>query len=587
MQFMNNALVIADIPAKAQVAIEYRVPLTAKRVDFILTGQDVDDRDTAVIVELKQWSDVEMTDKDAVVRTWIGGAVRDQAHPSYQAWTYAALINDYNSSVQDGDIQLAPCAFLHNCNDGNAVNDSRYQEHIERAPTFIKNDTQELAEFLKRHIRSEDRNDILYRIDNGRLRPSKSLADELVSLMGGNREFQLIDDQKIVYENALALSAESHRSGKRRVLIVNGGPGTGKTVVAINLLVELTRRERVAQYVSRNAAPRAVYAAKLAGTMKKNRIGNLFRGSGAYIDATPRGIDALIVDEAHRLNEKSGLYGNLGENQIRELVQASSFSVFFVDDNQRVTLKDIGSANSIREQAELCGAEILEMNLASQFRCNGSDGYLSWVDNALQIRETANTDLDGIDFDFRVCSTPNELRDLVVASNIVNGKSRMVAGYCWNWKGKKDSSIEDVRIPEHDFSAKWNLDKDGGLWIMQPDSITEIGCIHTCQGLELDTVGVIVGPDLIVRDGKVVTDATKRSSQDRSIHGYKGWAKKDPEAARVAADEVIKNTYRTLMTRGMRGCFFYSTDSETNEYFRDMVVAQKSEALSLAAEPDV
>lgn len=402
--------------------------------------------------------------------------------------------------------------------------------------------------------------------------------------MSGNREFELIDDQKIVYENAMALSDNAYETGKRQVLIVRGGPGTGKTVVAINLLVELTKRERVAQYVSRNAAPRAVYAAKLAGTMKKTRVGNLFRGSGAYVDATAKGIDVLIVDEVHRLNEKSGLYGNLGENQIRELVQASGFSVFFVDDHQRVTLKDIGSAKGIQEEAQKCGAETHVLDLASQFRCNGSDGYLAWVDDVLQIRETANTDLNGVDYDFRVCATPNELRDLIIASNTISGRAQMVAGYCWDWKGKKNPDVLDLVIPEHDFAAKWNLDKDGGLWIMQPGSVNEVGCIHTCQGLELEQVGVIIGPDLIVRDGFLVTDASKRSSQDRSIHGYKTWVKKDPEAARSAADEIIKNTYRTLMTRGMHGCFIYCIDPETREYFQAMVGLEASREWQMAAE---
>lgn len=585
MQFMNNALQLAETPDDAHVAIEYRVPLTAKRVDFILTGSDEEARETAVIIELKQWSEVEKTDKDALVRTFVGGGVREQTHPSYQAWTYAALIRDYNSAVQDGDIRLAPCAWLHNCEDGAAINDSAYSEHIARAPTFIRSDTQALADFLKRHVRQGDRTRILYRIDNGRLRPSKSLSNELVSLMAGNREFELIDDQKIVYENALALSHHAHESGKRQVLIVRGGPGTGKTVVAINLLVELTRRERVAQYVSRNAAPRAVYAAKLAGTIKQSRIGNLFRGSGAYVEAPSKGIDALVVDEAHRLNEKSGLYGNLGENQIRELVLASAFSVFFVDDDQRVTFKDIGSGESIRSEAEGCDADVTELELASQFRCNGSDGYLAWIDQALQIRETANIDLDGIDYDFRVCATPNELRDLIRARNTASGRARMVAGFCWDWKGKKDPAIEDVRIPEHNFSARWNLDKDGGLWIMQPDTVEEVGCIHTCQGLEVDYVGVIIGPDFIVRDGLIVTDAAMRSSKDRSIYGYKGWVKREPEAARAAANRVIRNTYRTLMTRGMRGCYLYCTDAETSEYFRTMSSGTGTESWPMVAEP--
>src|SRR5690606_30934180 len=196
-------------------------------------------------------------------------------------------------------------------------------------------------------------------------------------------------------------------------------------------------------------------------------------------------------DEAHRLDEKSGMFQNLGENQIKEIVETARCSVFFVDEDQRVTLKDIGDKTEIRRWAEACGADVHEMALKSQIRCNGSDGYLAWVDNAQQIAETANETLDRIDYDFRVRASPHELRDLIFERNRLANRARLVAGYCWDWKGKKDPRVEDVVIEEHGFAMRWNLDKDGPLWIRMPDSVTEIGCIHTCQGLELDYVGVI------------------------------------------------------------------------------------------------
>jgi uncharacterized protein len=566
--YMNNVLQTANIADDAGVAVEFKIPLTSNRVDFILTGSDGANRDSAIIVELKQWTDVKPTEKDGVVETVVGRGWRDVTHPSYQAWTYAALIRDYNEAVQTDDIRLVPCAYLHNCADGTALKSDFYVQHTDQAPVFIREDVERLAEFIKTHVRQGDRNKILYRIANGRLRPSKNLADHLASLLRGNREFTLIDDQKLVYEHALSLVRRA-AAGRKQVFIVEGGPGTGKSVVAINLLVELTQREKVVHYVTRNAAPRAVYESKLAGTLKKTRITNLFKGSGSYTDCTPNMIDFLVVDEAHRLNEKSGMFKNLGENQIKELIQAAKVCVFFVDEDQRVTTDDIGTAEEIARWAEKLRAEVYSGNLTSQFRCNGSDGYLAWVDHNLQIRPTANETLEGIDFDLQVCDSPDELRDLITEKNGAANKARMVAGYCWNWKGKKDPTVKDVAIPEHGFAMRWNLDKDGGLWILQPDSINEIGCIHTCQGLELDYVGVIIGPDLVVRNGQVVTDFRKRSFQDRSIRGLKTMAKKEPERADEIADRIIKNTYRTLMTRGQKGCYVFCTDRETNEYFKE------------------
>ncbi|MCY4642819.1 MAG: DUF2075 domain-containing protein [Gammaproteobacteria bacterium] len=570
LQYMNNVLTCGEIPDDAGVAIEYRIPQTSKRVDFILSGADQNNRDSVVIVELKQWSKVEKTQKDAIVQTFIGGSQREVTHPSYQAWTYAALIQDFNVEIQEGDILLHPCAYLHNCIDSSVVKSSFYDEHTLKAPVFLKGDVQILADFLKKYVRYGDQSKILYRIEHGKLRPSKNLADHLASLLKGNREFEMIDDQKIVYETALELATRTEDGGKQ-VLLVEGGPGTGKSVVAINLLVEYTKKGLLTHYVSRNAAPRAVYESKLSGTMTKTRITNLFKGSGAYINSLANALDCLIVDEAHRLNAKSGFFHNQGENQIKEIIHAAKFSIFFLDQDQRVTLKDIGERAEIRRHVAAAGAELTELKLESQFRCNGSDGYLSWVNSALQIEETANPMLAGIDYDFRVFDSPNKLREEIFRLNNRNDKSRMVAGYCWDWKGKKHPDVKDVTIPEHGFEMRWNLDKDSSLWIITLGTVSEIGCIHTCQGLELDYVGVVVGEDLVIRNGMVVTDALKRSRQDSSVHGYKSMLKKNPDTAKALADRIIKNTYRTLMTRGQKGCFLFCVDAETNAYFRNFV----------------
>ena len=258
------------------------------------------------------------------------------------------------------------------------------------------------------------------------------------------------------------------------------------------------------------------------------------------------------------------MFSHLGENQVKELISTAKFTVFFLDEDQRVTLKDIGDAEEIRKWAKSESAAVTELELTSQFRCNGSDGYLAWLDNVLQIRETANIDLREANYDFQVIDSPSELRDIIVDKNHARNKARIVAGYCWKWVSKRKPELKDIVIG--DFEATWNLDSDGQAWIIKPESVNEVGCIHTSQGLEVDYIGVIIGPDLIVRNGIVITDATKRASSDKSVHGYKKMLKDEPEQAKQLADAIIKNTYRTLMTRGQKGCYVYSTDPETQEY---------------------
>jgi len=567
---MAKVLRDRDIPDDIGIGVEFGIPQTSKRIDFILSGLSGEEKPNLIIVELKQWSEAGLSGKDGLIFARRGGTgpAQEGAHPCYQAWSYAALLEGFNEAVHEGGVALNPCAYLHNYVRDDVIDNGIYRPYIEMAPLFLKGEEERarLRAFIKRHVRKGDNADLIFRIENGRIRPSKMLADSIAGMLKGNREFVLVDDQKVVFETAIAAAAKA--SAKRKqVVIVRGGPGTGKSVVAVNLLARLTGRGLVSKYVSKNAAPRAVYAAKLVGSERRSVVSNLFVGSGGFIHADADGFDALIVDEAHRLNEKSGLYGNLGENQVKEIIHSAKCAIFFVDDDQIVTLSDIGHAGEIEKWAKRFNAEVTQLELASQFRCNGSDGYLAWLDNTLGIRETANEDFDPGAFDFRVVDSPVELHSLIAERN-ANNKARVVAGYCWDWTSKRDPRAYDISFPEFGYARRWNLNRDGSLWIMAPDSIDEVGCIHTCQGLELDYVGVIIGPDLIARDGGLVTRPAARSRMDRSIRGWKALAKRDPGSIELRVDRIIRNTYRTLMTRGMKGCYVYCTDDATRDYLK-------------------
>lgn len=568
LQFMNNIMLDKGIPDDSNIAIEYKIPGTSFRIDFVISGIDEKEKESVVIVELKQWSKAFKTGKKDVVLVDYGKTNREVPHPSYQAWSYAAQLEDFNTTVQDEQISLRPCAYLHNCETPGDLIDPSYNEYITKAPIFFKSDVEKLASFIKKYIKFGDKNDVLYRIDNGKIRPSKGLADQLASMLKGNQEFVLIDDQKVVYETAIELAKKSSAKNKK-VLIVEGGPGSGKSVVAINLLSKFTELEKVAQYVSKNSAPRKVYEYMLTGSFTKTRISNMFKGSGSFTETDRNDFDILIVDEAHRLNRKSGMFSNKGENQIGEIIKSSLLSVFFIDENQKVTFKDIGSKEEIRNWAKKEKAEVIEMKLESQFRCNGSDAYLAWLDNSLQIRDTANTELDSFDYEFKVFDNPSDMKKEIIQKNKLNNKSRIVAGYCWEWPSKKNGAKYDIEIDS--FKMRWNLEEHGQAWLIHKKSISEAGCIHTSQGLELDYVGVIIGPDLIVRNDEVVTDATQRAKSDQSIKGFKKMLKENEDVALSEADIVIKNTYRTLMTRGMKGCYVYCTDTETREYFKSLL----------------
>ena len=570
LEYMYKVLNDNAILENSGIAIEYNIPQTSKRVDFIISGYGENQSSNVVIIELKQWDKVETVEgQDALVKVYMNGTLCKVVHPSYQAWSYAAMIYDYNQNVQLGNIVLHPCAYMHNYRKNNPekLEQKQYEEYVKDAPVFARGEVLKLREFIKKFIKTGDDEQLLYDIDNGKIKPSKSLQNSIKSMIEGNQEFIMLDEQKVVYEEILETALKCISDQKKRTVIVKGGPGTGKTVVAINLLAKLTNEGLFAQYTSKNSAPRNVYVKKLAGH-KKTSINNMFKGAGAYVDAEDNIVDVIICDEAHRLNDKSGMFHNLGENQIKEIIHASLCSVFFIDESQRVTLSDIGTVSEIMKWANELASEVQEMELISQFRCNGSDGYLAWLDDVLEIRDTANLDMKDIDYDIRIMDSPNEVRNLIIERNKSRNQSRILAGYCWAWlkEGQNNSDVHDIKIG--DFEMSWNLGNTS-TFAIDENSVNEIGCIHTSQGLEFEYAGVIIGDDLRYENGHIVTDFTKRAKTDQSLRGIKKLYQENPEQALKEADEIIKNTYRTLMTRGMKGCYVYCTDKNLAKHLRE------------------
>jgi uncharacterized protein len=561
-----------SVPDNCGIGIEYGIPQSSKRIDLLLSGRDETGRGNLLIVELKQWESARLTDMDGLVRTRFSDGEANTSHPSYQSWSYAELLRSFNETVDQDQVPLQPCAYLHNCQEGGDLLHSFYAHYLSLAPVFLGGDAEriKLRSFIARHVREGDKGELIYRVENGRIRPTRRLIDALQGMMAGKQEFVLVDEQKLVYETALAC-AQSAQQSTKQVVIVEGGPGTGKSVVAVNLLAALNNLGRNVRYVSKNRAPRQVIEHTLAGVLRRTAISNLFSGSDSFYKAKPDDFDTLVVDEVHRLRAKSGIFANKGEHQVSEIIRAARCSIFFIDEDQRVTWQDVGRGEDIAERAREVGATVTMLKLESQFRCSGSDGYLAWLDDALGMRETANSTLDPREYDFRVLDSPQEVRDLIEQRNRVNNRARMVAGYCWDWKSQKQPNEMDVVIPEHGFSMQWNLASDEGLWITAPNSVKQIGCIHTCQGLEVDYIGVIVGPDAAMQDGAVRTVAEKRSRMDKSLHGYKKALAADSNKAREKADAIIRNTYRTLMTRGMKGCYVYCTDKGLAQHFRSRI----------------
>ncbi|MCQ2411326.1 MAG: DUF2075 domain-containing protein [Sphaerochaetaceae bacterium] len=570
---MRNVLDDNDIDDKVELAVEYQIPLTSKRVDFLIAGDDADGKKNIVVVELKQWESCRQTSRQDVVLAYTGGAERAVCHPCYQAYSYAKIIENFNESVSHNHIGIVPCAYLHNYREENRsqIDNDFYKDAITAAPIFLSQDVDRVRYFIKQYVRKKDDEDLLMTIDNGKLKPAKALQDALASMIAGNSEFYLIDEQMVAYETVRKLVEKAVRDAnnplkesQKSVVMVSGGPGTGKSVVAIQLLCNLISHNYSANYVTKNAAPRNVYFEKLKqNKYKLNYIKSLFKASDSFWNAPKDMLDCVIVDEAHRLRKKSSMF--YGENQIKELINASKVSVFFIDEDQKITTKDIGTKDEIRKWAAYHNAKLYEgdeFNLVSQFRCNGSDGYLNFLDDLLGLKPTANKYFD-LDYDLQVFDSPEQMKAALRLKNEINNKARMIAGYCYEWVSEENPMGNDYDIVLKDgFKAKWNF--RNALFAIDPESFDQVGCIHTTQGLEFDWCGIIIGKDLRYENGRVITDKTKEALSDKSS-GIRSC--KDEELA----DKLIRNTYKTLMSRGQKGCYVYCEDEALAEFLRSRI----------------
>ena len=573
LHFMKDVLDDKDISEECEVAIEYNIPQTSKRVDFMIMGNN-GDKDHVVIVELKQWAKVEKVDDNCDHSIMSDLKSHEPvAHPSYQAYSYKCLIRDYCDDAEITEDSLKPCAYLHNLQEKYrpVIEDSIYSEWTNEAPVFLQQDVLKIRNFIKQYIKLKANDgQLLYKIEEGRLRPTKSLQDAIDSMLCGNEEFHMIDEQVVAYDKIMKAIKESHQDNQKHVIIITGGPGTGKSVLAINVLARCIIDLKLnASYITKNMAPRKCYANLLAkGNAKKMiNLQKAIQSPWCLPNTIYNGLDVGIFDEAHRMQKKP--YQYQGNDMLEDAIKAAKVAVFFVDDDQRITVHDKYDVDAIIAYAKRENAIVHRpYELVSQFRCDGSDGYISFLNNLLEIKQTANTRFEFNKLELKIFDDPVQMRNELREKNKINNKSRMIAGYCYDWNVKNKRGDWDIMLP-NGFNAKWNLEKDDH-WAVNPNSFEEIGCIHTCQGMEFDYVGVFIGKDLYYDEASQHVKTNRNAiSKDDKTSGIRLKTTTDEEA-----DKLIRRTYKVLLTRGLKGCYVYCEDLALREYIKSLITKE-------------
>jgi DUF2075 family protein len=546
------------------IILEYQLGNTSQRLDALLTGRSSDQAENAVVIELKQWGATGRSNADGCVETFVGKRVRRVPHPSVQVRQYEQWLSDNHTAFYEDGVGLAGVAWLHNLqyNPTEELFADKHADYLKTNPLFTGDQSDALAAFLNERLSEGDGMPVMAKVLDSKYKPSKKLLDHTAEMVAGQQEFILLDEQFVVFESVLAAAREGFHRTTKAVMLVKGGPGTGKSVIALHLVGRLARENYNAQHATGSKAF-TENIRRIVGT----RARALFAYFNQFGNADPNDIDVLILDEAHRIRETSvSRFTPKSKRtdlpQVDELVNAAKTSVFFIDDLQIVRPNEVGSVNLIKEAAARVGAEIQEFELETQFRCAGSKAFVSWVDHTLGLDETANPIWEGDDaFDFRIVDSVEQLDALIRSKAAeLNTTARLVAGFCWPWSDPLDDGtlVPDVKVGA--WQMPWNARSDAGrladgipqerYWASDPGGINQVGCIYTAQGFEFDYVGVIFGRDLRWDPGSDSWIGDRSESFDSIVKRTKG----------DQFTDLVKRTYRVLLTRGMKGCYVYFMD---------------------------
>jgi DUF2075 family protein len=576
MAWSNSLKAMARVAERAGlhdhgVLVEYQLPLSSKRLDVLFTGHSGAGRPMATVVELKQWDEAQPTNIPEVVLAWVGAGLREVPHPSVQVGQYRRYLLDTHEAFSEGGLGLRASAYLHNFlfDSESELFALRHAAALNSDPLFAADRVDDLSAWLREHLEGGGGAKLLDSVIRGRFKPHKKLLAHTAKMIKGEPTYVLLDEQKVSFNSVLAGVAESHRKANKSVYLIKGGPGTGKSVVALNLVAELSE----AGYSTLHATGSRAFT----GNVRKivgSRSSAQFKYFNSFLGEESNSIDVLICDEAHRIREASHnrftpRAQRTDRPQIDELIDVASVSVFFIDDLQVVRPGEIGSSELIRQASQRAGATLKEYELEAQFRCGGSESFIGWVENTLGLRRTADVLWDGDEeFDFDIVSSVEELRALVESKHADGFTARLVAGFCWPWSqpNRDGTLVEDVVMGG--FSMPWNAKPDAGrlangiprsdFWASDPGGIDQVGCVYTAQGFEFDYVGVIFGKDLVYRFGEGWVGQPE--------HSRDSVVKRAVTSEESDFTELVKQTYRVLVTRGLKGCYVFFEDEETRDF---------------------
>jgi len=562
LNILNNSFLYSSLEDN-KIIIEYELPYSTRRIDVLIFGKNKKGVDSVVLMELKQWSNdyvYNCENEGNVVVDFLGK--KEVPHPCLQVEGYHFDLQDFLRIFQEKpDVELSSCAYCHNYSrhGNNVLLLPKFQKTVESFPLFRKEDVEELGTYLKDRLKNGSGIEVFNRFINSPVRPSKKLLDHTGDMINKQQVFTLIDDQIAAYNAIMYKAKQLSKTGTKSIVIVKGGPGTGKSVIALEVMGELMRLGKVVYHATGSSA--------FTNTLRKivgRRASNLFKFFFNFTKHAEGELDVLICDEAHRIRANSNDYGvprqfKSSAPQVEDLIKPAKLSIFFIDEHQTVRPKEMGSVELIKETAAKYGISnqnIAEFELKTQFRCSGSDAYLQWLDKVLNIRDSDINEFDS-KMEFKVFDNPSELKQAIDACNKEKDNcARIVAGFCWPWSEPRSDGllVADVKIGS--FSMPWEKKNEFWKWATDKSGMEQVGTVYTAQGFEFDYVGVIFGNDLVWRQKEGGWVSVPENSYDKQV-----------KRNNTLLTDHLKHVYRVLMSRAHKGVYIYFMDNETRSYF--------------------
>lgn len=581
---------------QVEVLLEHRLPLSSKRADVVLAGvHPRTRRPSYLVVELKQWSRVRPWRESAELVDVDGARYRPSLHPSLQVRQYADYLTDFTLALGPVGASLGGVAYLHNASDDGVAPLYASRDARAAAPFFTADRRGQWLEHLNRHFADEPGREAADLLLTSKIGPSRQLLAHAAAEIRDREQFRLVDEQEIAYRMVLDAVRASRRGNAKTAIVISGGPGSGKSVIALSLVGELARQGRTVLHATGSRSFTQTLRA-VAGH-RSSQTKALFRYFNQFMDAVPNDLDVLVLDEAHRIRETSvdrytrKEVRDRARPQVDELLEAARVPVFLLDEHQVVRPGESGTADLIERRARALGIEVEHIDLNGQFRAGGSAAYVEWVQRLLGLAvvplvgEVVDDRDDGEgpvawtgddSYEFVVAETPEAMEALLRERMAQGDSARMSAGYCWPWSDPTPAGelVPDVRIG--DWERPWNVKSErrvgdappSHLWATEQGGFGQVGCVYTAQGFEYDWNGLVIGPDLVWRAG--------------ARGGAGGWVaqregSKDPAFRSRAAvsgeefDRLVRHVYKVLLTRGLKGTVLYSTDAETRAMLRGLV----------------